>query len=83
MVDDLPSAEHILESLDSHLDGLFREKFGPKLGDIQQEVFAKVQEIHNNTLDTVSPKIMLLIKMVNLIAGRVGRPDMMDAMNNT
>lgn len=73
---DLPSAEYIIESLDSQLDGLFKEKFCATLVDIQQQVFDKVQESHNRTLDTVSPKIMLLLKMVNLITSRVGKPDM-------
>lgn len=78
--DDLPSAEYIIESLDSQLDGLFRDKFCATLVDIQQQVFDKVQESHNRTLDTVSPKIMLLLRMVNLITARLGKPDM-DAVN--
>ncbi|KAG8217525.1 hypothetical protein J3R82DRAFT_5674 [Butyriboletus roseoflavus] len=77
---DLPSAEYIIESLDSQLDGLFKEKFCAALVNIQQEVFNKVQESHNHTLDTVSPKIMLLLRMVNLITARLGRPDM-NALN--
>lgn len=77
---DLPSAEYIIESLDSQLEGLFRDKFCTTMVNIQQEVFSKVQESHNRTLDTVSPKIMLLLKMVNLITARLGKPDM-DAVN--
>lgn len=72
---DLPSAEYIIESLDGQLDGLFREKFCTTLVNIQQDVFNKVQESHNRTLDTISPKIMLLLKMVNLITARLGRSD--------
>lgn len=77
---DLRSAEYIIESLDSQLDGLFREKFRAILVNTQQQVFDKVQENHNRTLDTVSPKIMLLLRMVNLITARLGKPDM-DAAN--
>jgi len=77
---DLPSAEYIIESLDSQLEVLFRDKFCATMVNIQREAFSKVQESHNRTLDTVSPKIMLLLKMVNLITARLGKPDM-DAMN--
>lgn len=77
---DLPSAEYIIESLDSQLDGLLKEKFCATLVNIQQEFFNKVQESHDRTIDTVSPKIMLLLKMVNLITARLGKPDM-EAMN--
>ncbi|KAF8559588.1 hypothetical protein OG21DRAFT_465312 [Imleria badia] len=77
---DLPSAEYIMESLGSQLDGLFREKFCTRMVNIQQQVSNKVQESHNRTLDTISPKIMLLLKMVNLITARLGKSDM-DAVN--
>lgn len=73
---DLPSVEYIIESLGSQFDGLFREKFCARMVSIQQEVFDKVQESHNRTLDTISPKIMLLLKMVNLITARLGKSDM-------
>ncbi|KAF8447952.1 hypothetical protein L210DRAFT_3641809 [Boletus edulis BED1] len=80
---DLPSAEYIIQSLDSQLDGLFREKFCATMVNIQQEVFDKVQEGHDRTLDTVSPKIMLLLKMVNLITARLGKSDTLpDIVNN-
>jgi len=79
---DLPSAEYIMESLDSQLDGLFREKFCATMVNLQQEVFDKVQESQNRTLETVSPKIMLLLKMVNLITVRLGKPDT-DTVNTT
>ncbi|KAF8136367.1 hypothetical protein EV363DRAFT_1446789 [Boletus edulis] len=79
----LPSAEYIIQSLDSQLDGLFREKFCATMVNIQQEVFDKVQEGHDRTLDTVSPKIMLLLKMVNLITARLGKSDILpDIVNN-
>ncbi|KAG6376159.1 hypothetical protein JVT61DRAFT_2133 [Boletus reticuloceps] len=80
---DLPSAEYIIQSLGSQLDGLFREKFCATMVNIQQEVFDKVQDVHNDTLDTVSPKIMLLLKMVNLITARLGKSDILpDIVNN-
>lgn len=78
---DLPSAEYIIESLDSQLDGLFREKFCATLVNIQRDVFDKVQESHNRTLNTISPKIMLLLKMVNLITARLGKSDV-EAVNS-
>lgn len=74
-IGDLPSTEYIIESLGSHLDGLFRDKFSATMTDIQQEVFNKVREGHDHTLDTLSPKILLLLKMVNLITARLGKPD--------
>jgi len=72
---ELPSAEYIIEALDSQLDGLFREKFSPTLVSIKQDVFDKVQESHDRTIDTISPKVVLLLKMVNLITARLGRSD--------
>ncbi|KAF9227913.1 hypothetical protein BS17DRAFT_411522 [Gyrodon lividus] len=72
----LPSAEYIIDALDSELEGLFREKFGATLVHIRQEVFDKVQESRLHTFSTVSPRLMLLLKMVNLITARVGKPDM-------
>jgi hypothetical protein len=73
---DLPSAEYIIGALDNELEGLFREKFGATLVQIRQDIFDKVQESRLHTFSTVSPKLMLLLKMVNLIAARVGKPDM-------
>lgn len=72
---DLPSAEYIIEALDTQLDGLFREKFSPTLVSMKQDVFDKVQEGHNRTIDTIAPKVVLLLKMVNLVTARLGRPD--------
>lgn len=71
-----------MESLDSQLDGLFREKFCATMVNLQQEVFDKVQESQNRTLETVSPKILLLLKMVNLITARLGKSDT-DTVNAT
>lgn len=81
-IGDLPSAEYIIESLDSQLDSLFREKICPTMVNFQQEVVDKVKESQNRTLDTVSPKILLLLKMVNLITARLGKPDT-DVVNAT
>lgn len=78
---DLPSAEYIIESLGSQLQSLFREKFGPTLVDMQKEVFSKVEDNHNRTVETVSPNIALLLRMVNLITARLGKPDSTDAIN--
>ncbi|KAG9318493.1 hypothetical protein JVU11DRAFT_584 [Chiua virens] len=74
--EDLPSPEYIIQSLDTQLDGLFRKKFTPTLTNFQREVIDKVQESHDRTMTTVTPKIMLLVKMVNLITARLGRPNM-------
>ncbi|KAF9246510.1 hypothetical protein BU15DRAFT_70590 [Melanogaster broomeanus] len=73
---DLPSAEYIVDALNSELEGLFRERFGATLVQIRQEIFDKVQESCLHTFTTVSPKLVLLLKMVNLVSARVGKPDM-------
>ncbi|KAH7889684.1 hypothetical protein F5I97DRAFT_1846273 [Phlebopus sp. FC_14] len=69
------SLDYILDSINSQVDNVFREKFSPSLIQIREELSDKVQENHLQIYDTVFPKLRLLIHMLQLVTTHFDRAD--------